>query len=204
MLSMGREDIHLDRDNRTKTSYLMNIELIKGKFEKNEAIDLITRMIHVKIAFHEKKIESSSTEEDVEMREKRIRQLQEDLYNARNFLKTQGDMISLNSTINMNMGEQINADNGGEPGDSFQLVRGVFSPDDASRVLFDLVKSKIRYHHDEAFRIEEKYNGDVSHSKQRIKELKALNEQLEKTISDARSNSKRLKVDGKLNISFQE
>lgn len=59
------------------------MQLIKGKFSKKDAIEIITQMIHVKIKFHENKIHSHSSEEDIKMRERRIRQLQKDLYEAR-------------------------------------------------------------------------------------------------------------------------
>ena len=59
------------------------MQLIQGKFSKKDAIEILTQMIHVKIKFHENKIHSQSSEEDIKMRERRIRQLQKDLYEAR-------------------------------------------------------------------------------------------------------------------------
>ena len=73
----------------------MNIQLIQGQFAPQEAIDIITKMIHVKIKFHEEKITSSSSEEDVKMREQRIKNLQKELFNLREFIavgKTKIDM----------------------------------------------------------------------------------------------------------------
>ena len=54
------------------------MEFIKGHFTKQEAIEILTHVIHVKIRFHENKIHSTSNEEDIKMREKRIKQLQKD------------------------------------------------------------------------------------------------------------------------------
>jgi len=59
------------------------MQLIQGNFSKKDAIEIITQMIHVKIKFHENKINSQSSEEDIKMRERRITQLQKDLYEAR-------------------------------------------------------------------------------------------------------------------------
>lgn len=67
----------------------MNIPLIQGQFSAKDATDLITQLIHVKIKFHEGKINHASSEEDIKMREQRIKQLQKDLYEARLFLESE-------------------------------------------------------------------------------------------------------------------
>lgn len=77
----------------------MNIPLIQGTFSATDAIDLITQMIHIKIKFQENKINASSSEEDMKMREKRIKQLQKDLFEARNAIELQGSAISMNAII---------------------------------------------------------------------------------------------------------
>ena len=50
----------------------MNIQLMQGQFSAQDAIDIITQLINVKIKFHEKKIEAHDGEEATKMREKRI------------------------------------------------------------------------------------------------------------------------------------
>jgi hypothetical protein len=61
----------------------MNITLIDGHFTAKEALELLTQIIHVKIKFHESKIAHLDNEEDIKMREKRVKQLQKDLYEVR-------------------------------------------------------------------------------------------------------------------------
>lgn len=77
----------------------MNIQLIHGQFSKKEAIELITQMIHVKIKFHESIIGSKDNEEDIKMREKRIKQLQKDLFETRKYIEQREDVITLNAQI---------------------------------------------------------------------------------------------------------
>jgi hypothetical protein len=77
----------------------MNIQLIQGQFNSKDAIDLITKMIHVKIQFHENAISNLDNEEDVKMREKRIKQLQKDLFETRKYIEQKGGMISVNAEI---------------------------------------------------------------------------------------------------------
>ncbi|CAN5890351.1 hypothetical protein BH11BAC4_BH11BAC4_08670 [soil metagenome] len=79
----------------------MNIQLIKGQFNAKDAIKLITEMIHVKIRFHESQIHDTSIEEDIKMREHRIKQLQKDLYNARNYIEQQAGTIAIESEISL-------------------------------------------------------------------------------------------------------
>ncbi len=75
------------------------IQLLKGTFTKQDAIGLLTKMVDAKIKFHEDKIHRTDNEEDVKMREKRIRQLQKELYEARVFIEKQQKTIELNGEI---------------------------------------------------------------------------------------------------------
>ncbi len=77
----------------------MELQLIRGHFKPQDAIDILTRMIDVKIKFQEGKIHDESTEEDVKMRERRIKQLQKELFEARQYIDKKEGKISLNSTV---------------------------------------------------------------------------------------------------------
>lgn len=55
------------------------LHLVDGEFEGKEALELITHLVHAKIRFLENKIEQSHHEEDIKMREKRIKMLHEEL-----------------------------------------------------------------------------------------------------------------------------
>jgi hypothetical protein len=77
----------------------MELQLIKGYFDPQEAVEIITRIIDVKIKYHEGKITSESTMEDIKMRERRIKQLQKELFEVRQFIGKKEGKISLNSTI---------------------------------------------------------------------------------------------------------
>ena len=61
----------------------MKIELTKGRFLPNEALELLTQLVHTKIRFLEMKISSSSSEEEIKMRENRIKELQRGLYESK-------------------------------------------------------------------------------------------------------------------------
>ena len=77
----------------------MNIQLIHGQFSAQEAIDIITKMVHVKIKFHEDKIHCHSNEEDIKMSERRIKQLQKELYEVRKFITDKKTKIGLESVL---------------------------------------------------------------------------------------------------------
>lgn len=66
----------------------MNIELINGTYPPNEGLDLILKMIDVKIRYHEQKIDLLDNEEDMKMREQRIKQLQNEATRIRAQFKT--------------------------------------------------------------------------------------------------------------------
>jgi len=79
----------------------MKIQLIEGEFNANEALDLITQMINVKIKYHENKIHDSNVEEDVKARESKIKRLQNELFELRNQFSIEGKKLSINTTINI-------------------------------------------------------------------------------------------------------
>lgn len=76
----------------------MDIQLLKGNFTQSEALDLLTQLVHVKIKFHESKIEKSDNEEDIKMRENRIKQLFQDFYEAKQLILKQ-KQCDLNAEI---------------------------------------------------------------------------------------------------------
>ena len=80
----------------------MKIHLIQGQFTVKDAISIVTKMIDVKIKFQEEKIKSSDNEEDVKMRETRIKTLQKELYESRKLIESHGNNISIESVINLN------------------------------------------------------------------------------------------------------
>ncbi len=94
---MVSRHFHWVRDNKKQNT--MNIELIQGQFNAKDAIDIITQMIHIKIKFHESKISKNSSEEDIKMREKKIKQLQKDLYEARKYIEQKDKAININAEI---------------------------------------------------------------------------------------------------------
>ena len=77
----------------------MKINIIKGQFKPSEALSIITKMIDVKIKFQEEKIKTSDNEEDIKMRENRIKSLQKELYESRKFIESHRGLISLQSDI---------------------------------------------------------------------------------------------------------
>lgn len=54
----------------------MELQLIQGQFTSQETVALLREMVDVKIKFHERKIATAASEEDIKFREKRIKDLQ--------------------------------------------------------------------------------------------------------------------------------
>ena len=79
----------------------MNIQLIKGEFNSSEAIELLAQMVHVKIKYHEAKINSDSSEEDIKTRESKIKHLQKDLFELRKTINSKTDAVKVEAIINI-------------------------------------------------------------------------------------------------------
>lgn len=82
---------------------MKNIQLFDGSFEQHEALDLLTQMVHVKIRYHENKISSLSNEEDIKMRENRIKLLQRELFEVRMFIEKQPGKITISDQLTLNV-----------------------------------------------------------------------------------------------------
>lgn len=77
----------------------MNLQLIQGEFSSNDAIDLMTQMVHIKIKYHESKINSQSSEEDIKTRESKIKQLQKDLFELRKSINSKTNCVHIEAII---------------------------------------------------------------------------------------------------------
>ena len=77
----------------------MKVQIIQGNFDAKDALDILTKMIHVKIKFQEDKINNASGEEEIKMRENRIIKLQRDLFDIRKHIESQGMKIAIQSSI---------------------------------------------------------------------------------------------------------
>ena len=78
-----------------------SLSLLQGHFSTNDAIDIITQMVQVKIKFHEGKITNTSNEEDIKMQEKRIKELQNDLQALRESIAAKGGVVEVKATVSI-------------------------------------------------------------------------------------------------------
>ncbi len=85
----------------------MKINLMQGSFETKDALEMITKMIAVKIKFHEDKISKGDSEEDIKMRETRIRQLQKDLYDTRSYIEKLSEDITIQAEITIHANQAL-------------------------------------------------------------------------------------------------
>ena len=79
----------------------MTVQLITGEFSKIETLNMITQMFEMRIKFHEDKIMSSHNEEDIKMREKKIKFLQGELDQARKYLVSKEEPVAVSCTITL-------------------------------------------------------------------------------------------------------
>lgn len=77
----------------------MQLQLLKGTFSKTEAIALISQLVEAKIKFHEQKIENDSSEEQIKMRESRIKELQQQWKALREAIAAGGGTVEAEGMI---------------------------------------------------------------------------------------------------------
>jgi len=79
----------------------MQFRLLDGRFDARDALHILTALVEVKIRFHEGKVTQTSSEEEITMREQRIRQLQQDLRDARRHIEQREGSIDLSADVHL-------------------------------------------------------------------------------------------------------
>lgn len=84
--------------------------------------------------------------------------------------------------------------------ETYELIKGTFSPAEASEIVNDLFFKKINFHKIRNFSQQERFGTDHQGSQQRIAELKLAQEQASEIIADARRTGKSLRVSSTISI----
>lgn len=79
----------------------MQIPIIQGQFNAKDAADIISKFIEIKIKYHEGKIKTDSSEEDIKYRETKIKTLQNYMKETRQFLLLKENNIVMEAIINI-------------------------------------------------------------------------------------------------------
>jgi len=77
---------------------------------------------------------------------------------------------------------------------NLDLIDGVFIPEAAKDVIFELIKSKIEFHSSRGF------SGDIIYSERRVKELKDLKDIIGKIVRKAVNDGKKMKIRSSIEI----
>lgn len=82
------------------------------------------------------------------------------------------------------------------------LIEGVFSDDELKEILHSIFFSKINFHNLKNWSSRERFGTDDEIAQKRIPELKKEIERLQKILSEAKAQKKRLLVRSHINISL--
>jgi ribosomal protein L22 len=85
---------------------------------------------------------------------------------------------------------------------TFKLIHGKFAPHDVRKILMEMIQSKINFHTREMYGMEERGDGNISHSEKRVAQLKKSAETLKKVLTKAEAKGTNLKISGHVVIEF--
>jgi hypothetical protein len=91
-----------------------------------------------------------------------------------------------------------------EKAQDYKFIDGVFTVDDADKLLIALLNYKIDYHNREDFSNHIRFNQEMAHSKVRIQELIATKDEIKQVIASAKEKNKRLVIHSTLTIHLEE
>lgn len=84
-----------------------------------------------------------------------------------------------------------------------KLISGMFAPNEAKEILFDMLTSKINFHNVKNLSSLVRFNHPNPESELRIKELRETREQLLALIQKATDDNLHLRIESTIEISFQ-
>lgn len=87
---------------------------------------------------------------------------------------------------------------------TFTLIDGIFSVDDAKDILIMLFNYKIDYHNREDFSNHIRFNKDLSHSQIRIAELMNSRDNLTKMLNNKDLKSAKLIINSTITVSIEQ
>ncbi len=83
---------------------------------------------------------------------------------------------------------------------TIKLVQGVFSPVEAADVLLSLINDKIKFHTVQALNLQKGYQEDISHSEERIKELKEAKNMVKDLVIKAHREGMKVEISSPIKI----
>jgi hypothetical protein len=84
----------------------------------------------------------------------------------------------------------------------FKLIDGTFAPEEAQKILLELINTKINYHKLEDFSNHIRFNNDIVHSKNRVEALTNTAQNIKELIKIAAENKLELKIKSAIAIEF--
>jgi len=87
---------------------------------------------------------------------------------------------------------------------TFFLIKGVFSPEDAKEILSKIYSFKINYHNLNNWRSLERFGVDDENSQKRIPKLKNDKAKIEELIDAGKAKNRKIRINAEIKISFCE
>lgn len=85
---------------------------------------------------------------------------------------------------------------------TFFLIKGIFSPEDAKEILSRIYSFKINYHNLNNWRSLERFGVDDENSQKRIPKLKNDKTKIEELIDEGKAKNKKIRINAEISISF--
>ncbi len=171
------------------------MQLIKGKFKSYDALTIITQLVEVKIKFHEEKIGVSENEEDIKMRETRIKELQRYLKQTRDHLIDNPGEVSMEGLIHINAWEN--------PSKEFSLINGSFKPEDAIEILCEAFTNKIKFHTLQAFSKRMRGEDGAEVHEARIAELNSTLENVKQLLENSKRENRNVAINCMVSVTIE-
>lgn len=87
--------------------------------------------------------------------------------------------------------------------DQIKLIDGEYSVSEAADVLFSVISDKIRFHNIQMLSIRERFDGDTSHSEERLAELNEAKDKIAEILQVAREQGAVLEIYSSIQIKLK-
>jgi len=85
-----------------------------------------------------------------------------------------------------------------------KFIDGSFTPAEAAEVLFAVLGDKIRFHNIQVLSLQERFNKDASHSRKRLEELHAAEDQVSELLAAAREAGATIEIQSTIQLTIKQ
>lgn len=171
------------------------MQLLKGTYSKEDATEIVQKILEVKTRFYETQIRESVKEEELRKNTQKIKELQDEFLILGKAIRANDGPVRLDAFLNL--------DGSGDGTHNFSLIKGAFDYEDACEILLNAYRTKINFHKLKAFVKTERGEKGVEVHQQRALELQSESDKIAELLQTDQKQVKKVNITCSISMHFE-